>query len=234
MVAGAIAAVGMLAILPAVGRAAIMVDDFTSANAGVWPLSTNTPNPFGGFGNSESGLTDVLGNHRDEMVLSTTMDVPGYDTFRADLFHASGLSFVDVSSSAGAKGTLQLEYGVPNGSAFGLGHSADTQAVRVTFLAVDLANGGPLRIDLLPFEGSGAPVLPPVYVTTPGAQSVDLPLDYFWYVGSQSLDGLWISFTGDKGADFRIDSISLVPEPGMAAGLAIAAGAMALRRRKRA
>jgi hypothetical protein len=240
MVTGAIAAIGTLAA-PTAGRAAIIVDDFTSAGTVAWPLSTTASTPGSGFGYTDTGLPDVLGGRRATQIGYTTMDVPGFDTFRADLHHTTGLSFVDVSSTSGAQGTLYLAYGQPmaGAPAFGFTQSADTQALRVTFLAYDAANDQPLTIRTTAFHQndpthSFGVSLPDMPLSGPGAQTIDIPLADFWTNGGGTLDGFDFKFVGGKAADYRIDSITLVPEPTSAALFACGATILATVRRRRA
>jgi hypothetical protein len=241
MVTGAIAAIGTLSA-PTAGRAAIIVDDFTSQTApSAWPLTTTASTPHSGFGFNDSGLADVLGGKRAADIGYTTMDVPGFDAFRADLFHAPGLSFVDVSSSSGAQGRFSLAYGLPyavGSAAFGLTQSADTKALRVTFLAYDAANDQPLTIQTTAFHQidpthSFSVSLPDTLLSAPGAQTVDIPLADFWTNGGGTLDGLEFFFVGGKAADYRIDSITLIPEPTSAALFACGATLLTTARRRR-
>lgn len=233
MVVGAVAAVGTLASVTAVSRAAIMVDDFAEKTPAYWPQNKNVTDPSGTV-YVEGAFGSVLGGDRGAGIVGTVMVVPGFDSVHTDIFAGGGFSFFDYSSSTGASGHVQLLYGKTTlGSAdLSVPHSAAPDAVRINLLSFDLSNGQPLTISSFGMSGASVTYLPTVQVTSAGAGYVDIPLAGFWSANAGDLNGLSLYITAAQGADFRIDSITLVPEPTTVAGLVIGAGVMAMRRKR--
>ena len=218
-----------LAVLALAGAAqATVIDEFSGRVAADWPLvltqqGTNVATP------TETTLAGVLGGMRQSALTAQAMDVNGLDEVALTVFTGPP-SVLDYSSSSGGTGSVYVKYGtaISGGPLLGLNPVA-LPLVQINFLRYDFPSGQPLTLTLTPYQGTtaGTPLI--AQTVGAGAQTVTFNLAGS---GLTSLDGLQLGIDAPQAADFRIESITDVPEPVTLALLAAGAGLLALRRRR--
>jgi hypothetical protein len=218
-----------------VTAAPILIDGFTSKDPTripVFPQSVNVDNA-GSVSGTESGLAGTVGGVRSSSLGVATMDVDGFDSAAITVYNTVPFSFFDYNSTTGANATTALLYG--SGGALNL------NATGQLFLTIDLMSyDAPSGLNLViegtvsSSAGGGSFSLPSALVNTPGAQSINLSLAALSAATLADFDTITVRFVAPKSADFRLDTLSLTPEPSTAGALVIGALSSFLRRRRRA
>jgi hypothetical protein len=228
------AATVALTIGGAVATAApvIVIDDFSAAKSGLYPYTQSTVGAFATPG-VDAPITGTISSGRVVVSELLTADEPGLDEVTVRVF-PSGKGVFDYASSVGASGRAALVYGnfqnvfaplnlaIPDGS-----------MLKIDLVAYDQPAGGSLQIT---GQLENTPVgldTTTVSVTSPGAQSVYIPLDSISPAIRANVTNIVVGFTASTAVDFRVDKISIViPEPSAAITLGPVA-LMAMRRRRR-
>ncbi len=234
------ALVAAVAVGAGPSRAELVIDSFRSSTY-PYPAPTGLVQGAVGFSTiSETGLDpgETIGGVRTVSVAvgsnATAGDFANVRVSGSPMDASGSLSY---SSTTGADGSLTLSYGLGGGAGLDLDLS-DHGAISVGFLNFDRANGLDMPVTLRLVDMDGVESSVTLDVTAPGAQSLNFSLAQFSsLVDLSRIKGIELLFEAGLSADFRLSSITAVPEPsGMAllgAGLAGVAG-VAWRRRMRA
>ncbi len=225
--------VASVAGLTSIASAQILIDDFTSKDpnrAPAYPQSLLIDQNFL-TGGPETGLAGVPGGNRLTLLGESTMDVDGIDRATINVVNTGGNSFFDYDSTAGAQAGFEIEYG---GATLPMNLNATGSTVlRIALLAFDAPAGQTMNIRAdLNGAGSGQ-TTNFVFVSSPGAQTINLDLSPIAAATLADLDTIRLQVAMPKGGDVRIDSIRLdVPEPTTMSVIGLV-GAMMIRRRER-
>ena len=219
-----------VAVSASIAHAAIIVDTFDQTSAAPLTVTTN----IGPAGTTiTEAPSDVPASQRNTTIKNTNMDIAGLDGITSQVFTNVNNSLFNYSSTAGAQGTVELRYGTNPGALAHLNLSQAT-SIQISFLAFDNANNGNMTISSSLANSTTSQALANVLVTTPGAQTINIPISGIPSAILSDTDVLTFDFIAPKAADFRIDAISItVPEPAPFALLAVAAGVAFLQRRPR-
>ncbi len=201
--------------------AQINLDDFSLVEDNLWPIELNSiDSMFNATEFDGIGVGDLL-TRRNTIGEFESADIVDIDEAEVGIFAGPGL--LNYSSFAGAEGKLTLTYDGLTGT--GLGQSLDGQDMVVISLDdYDGANDamqvsvGVLFSDMSTADGSDM-------VSMTGAQDISIPIAF----SGADVESITIMFEPDKGTDFRLDGISIVPEP--AAAFLLALGGVLFARR---
>jgi hypothetical protein len=234
--AGIVCALGIGTAVSSSAHAALLIDTFSDKTAGNWP-QVKTTSYAGGEGVTDgspaSPITGAIGGVRVASINDVSLGVPGLDNVTATVFNSSGFSLFDYASTTCGKGGFMLDYGRPAGYETLYDIDATSySAIEVVLTGYDAAAGQTLKIDSSLYTGNTGLLLPTVNVTTPGPQTITIPISAAIASQLAHNNGAEIRFDVPKGGDVRIESVSLVPEPG-SLGLLLIAGPLLLRRRGR-
>jgi uncharacterized protein with beta-barrel porin domain len=215
---------------------ALILDTFTSAGTGEFPLTSTTTSP-NGPGVSDSGLSGVYGGTRGVVLFDTTAVISGGDEIAVNIFTGSGL--LDERTSSGASGAVKLQYGsaAPTGSNLST-NLTGYDDLQISFTQFNAPIGQPLDIETTVYTGSANTVhsLPIQTLTAPGAQLVEIPLSSLNATDISQVEGIQFQFDPAMGASYRIDSVSVVTSPGVpepaTCGVIFAIGGLMLARRR--
>lgn len=223
-----------LGSLTPIASAQVLIDDFTSKDpnrAPAYPQSVFVDMNFL-QGGPETGLAGVPGGNRLTLLGESTMDVDNVDRATINVVNTGGNSFFDYDSTAGANANFEIEYGGAT-TPMNLNASGNT-VLRLSLLAFDAPTGQSMSIRADLNTSGGGQTTPFVFVSTPGAQTIDLDLSTIAPATLADLDTIRIQIDVPKGGDVRIDSVRLdVPEPAALLAAVPATGWIALRRRSR-
>ena len=219
------AALSVCLAVTACASADTIIDHFTTKPTTNWPLTL-----------TDTGSTSVLEiwghsvpeDARYTQLTAVAMDIPGVDRITTDIYPANSL--LEYESSSGATGQLLLEYGTAlpsGGSGMRLGLAPGT--VNVRFLNYDFPSSQPLNLVLTGYSDTGS-VAYGAKTISAGAQTVSFDLSSF----QGAIEGLELEIDAPAGADYRLDYISVVPEPATLSLLALGGLALLRRRRNRA
>jgi hypothetical protein len=234
--AGIVCALGIGTAVSSPAHAALLVDTFSDKDAANWPQA-KIASYVGGQGVTDgspgSPIAGAIGGVRITYINDVSLGVPGLDNVTATVFNNGGFSLFDYASTACGKGGFTLDYGVPAG--FNNLYDIDAtsyNAIEIVLAGYDAPIGQTLTIDAALYQGNTGFSLPTANVTTGGPQTITLPISPAIASQLTHNNGAEIKFDVPKGGDVRIQSISLVPEPG-SLGLLLLAGPFVLRRRGR-
>lgn len=211
--------------------APIVVDQFSAKNA-AYPLVNSVDASITSV--SDVGIAGTIGGTRKVQLLNGAYDADGFDNAAVNVYTTPPFSFLDYASSSGAQAQMLLQFGDSAGAAALNANATGNTSLQIDLLNFDAPVGQNLNIQALIGSSNGGGVfgLPGVLVTTPGAQSVNLSLAGLSAATIGDIDGIQVFFFAPKGGDYRIDTVSLVPEPSML-GLAGIASLGLLKRRGR-
>jgi hypothetical protein len=234
--AGILCALGIGAFASTDARAALLIDTFSGKDPANWPV-VKTTSYAGGQGVTDgsvgSPIIGAIGGVRVTYINDVNLAVPGLDNVTANVFNTGGFNLFDYASTAGAKGGFTFDYGVPAGSSSLYDVDASSyNALQIVIADYDAPTGQTLKIDSDLYAANTGIPLPTVNVTTAGPQTINIPISPAIAAQLAHNDGAAIRFDVPKGGDVRIESVSLVPEPG-SASLLLVAVPWVLRRRGR-
>jgi hypothetical protein len=211
--------------------AIVGVDDFSAKN-GVYPLVNNVDGSTTSV--TDVGVAGVVGGTRKVQLTNGAYDADGFDNAAVNVFTTPPFSFLDYASTSGPQAQMVLQYGDAAGAAALNANATGNNSLQIQLLNFDAPVGQNLNIQAVVNSSNGGGAFPLVgaLVTTPGAQNVNLSLVGLSAATLGDIDGIQLFFTAPKGGDFRVDALSLVPEPSML-GLASIAGLALLKRRSR-
>jgi hypothetical protein len=232
---GIVCALGVGTWISDSAQAALLIDTFSGKDPANWPV-VKTTSYAGGQGVTDgfvgSPIIGAIGGVRATYINDVNLSVPGLDNVTANVFNTSGFSLFDYASTAGAKGGFTFDYGVPAGFS-GL-YDVDAtsyNALQIVIADYDAPTGQTLTIDSDLSTGNTGLPLPTVNVTTAGPQTINIPISPAIAAQLAHNNGAEIRFDVPKGGDVRVESVSLVPEPG-AASLLLVGVPWVLRRRR--
>lgn len=221
-------ALALSAFTPVV-NGAIIIDDFQN-NGTTFSAVVDSG---GYYGFLQTNLPGIINGKRHLDIYLQQFDVSGFDSVQINDYSDAVRSFLDINNSSGAQETMELDYGSPLDNILGLPHTADANTVELKFLEYDRPLFEALGIHISAIHGTSptaqAVNLPVITLVNNGAQTIDVSLAPYWAKGYSTLDGLGFTFGAGRAADYRIDSITLVPEPSFAA-LATAGMFLSIRR----
>ncbi len=211
------------------GPVNVIVDDFSDTTGSTFPLvRTVEDGPGTLVGTLESGLSGVLGGRRFTSIGAEVLEVPGLDSLTVDLFNTGGQSVLDFSSTSGVQGRMQLIYGFTLNADL-----SSLSSVEIALTNFDAPLTGTMMVEATLSSGTTDRVLPVAAVVTPGAQTVSFDITSLTPSFLSDVDTFTFDFRAPKGADFRVDGITVVPEPMTLMFLAVGASWIAVRRGKR-
>lgn len=226
-------AVGLLVLSAGAAEGAIIVDDFSTTTRAPGNYGVTSYGGAAAYGGWDGPNTGVLGGSRQVMVSFDTPPVPGLDSIAAGAFPGTPGLF-DYNSTAGAEGLVAVFYGSVPGldprPSLGL-VIPDGSSATVDLVAFDLPAGGSLLVGVQVY-GASDNYPAGVFLTTVGAQTVQVSLDDVPAHIRANVTGLAMYVAASAAVDLRVDSFGLsIPEPGATALLA-SAGLLAARRRR--
>jgi hypothetical protein len=224
----------VLAALVSAGpaRAGLVIDDFGSTT---YPYPAPTGFVQGAVGQStiaETGLPEgaTFGGVRTATISVASVTSTGdFANFRVDPSPTGSGGSLSYASTTGTDGALRLAYG-PGPDLDLAGH----HGIRVDLLEFDHANGLDMTVILTLTDASGAEMSETLAVSSAGRQTLTFALTGFSGLDLGQIRTIGLTFDAGLSSDFRLASITAVPEPGGLAcvgmGATLAAG-LAWRRR---
>jgi hypothetical protein len=216
---------GFLALaLP--GRAVVMIDSFTS---GPYTLNVSAANPSAKA--VGAGLPGVLGGHRDVLL----QYVEGPSTISSNVNPAHGMLF--FSAFAMTRGTLTLQYdgddNEPPTGPLNPGSNLGANFSGLDRFELRFPEVQTILVRTTVASATGTSTVESM-VPTGVNVALEVPFASFAGVDFSQVHRLEFELVSNNATDFALDSIAAVPEPGTIAALALGAGALAARRRRRA
>lgn len=210
----------------------LVIDSFDDANEGSWPITATTL--FESIHVLDVNLPGVLGGTRITSLFVQSLDVPGVDEVQLDIAAEDGV--FDYASSVGLRGASSLVY---RGESPAVGLNVELPAdgiFRIDFADFDAAGALPMRVTVIVNLGRLPTPNLTRFLTKPGAQTLDFLIADFPTIDQIDLTNvrnISVEFSPSPGTDFRVNQISVVPEPTTLCLLAVG-GLLATWRRRRA
>ncbi len=213
-------------------QGAVLIDQFNNTASGgtvdlliqTLPSATPTTATFTG-----TGISGVLGGERRFTIVRTVATGAGDRRITASISTASPY-FLQYSSSSGAGGYLELQYGVTTPLNFNmLGNSQ----FEIDFESYDLPGGQSLVVSLLLNSSAGSGTLVRSLTTDGGILTFEFSDPNYASVNFSDIDSITARFTAPRGADFNVNSITATAVPEPSVGLMSLAGAAFLISRRR-